>query len=100
MGSVLSLRTPVDTLKQKYPELANELIFLSAQRSSLDLECEFAYIPSELWVQLIQPVLDALAITLSWWYPIGPLTSLPIPAAGIYGEDVTLGSKLSDFVIS
>ncbi|KAJ7809933.1 CHAT domain-containing protein [Mycena leptocephala] len=76
--------------------------------SSLDLEGEFAHILSELWVQLVQPVLDALAITTPtkdnlqriWWCPTGPLTSLPIHAAGIYGEDITFGSKLSDFVIS
>lgn len=35
-----------------------------------------------------------------WWCPTGPLTSLPIHAAGLYGEDDTFGSKLSDFVIS
>ncbi|KAJ7806902.1 CHAT domain-containing protein [Mycena leptocephala] len=30
-GQLLTLRTPVDTLKEKYPELANELILLSVQ---------------------------------------------------------------------
>ncbi|KAJ7915772.1 CHAT domain-containing protein, partial [Mycena leptocephala] len=73
-----------------------------------DLGDEFAWILSELWVRLVKPVLDALAITTPtkdnlpriWWCPTGPLTFLPIHAAGLYGKDVTFGSKLSDFVIS
>ncbi|KAJ7770283.1 CHAT domain-containing protein [Mycena maculata] len=71
-------------------------------------EEEFAYILSELWVWLVKPVLDALAITTPrreklqriWWCPTGPLTFLPIHAAGLYGKDDTFGSKVSDFVIS
>lgn len=35
-----------------------------------------------------------------WWCPTGPLTFLPIHAAGLYGRDDGFGSKLSDFVIS
>jgi CHAT domain-containing protein len=35
-----------------------------------------------------------------WWCPTGPLAFLPIHAAGIYGEDQAVGSKLSDFLIS
>ncbi|KAJ7429460.1 CHAT domain-containing protein [Mycena galericulata] len=35
-----------------------------------------------------------------WWCPAGPLTFLPIHAAGLYGKDEVFGSKLSDFVIS
>ncbi|KAJ7832368.1 CHAT domain-containing protein [Mycena leptocephala] len=72
------------------------------------LEDDFAEILSELWVRLVWPVLDALAITTPtkdnlqriWWCPTGPLTLLPIHAAGLYGDNDTFGSKLSDFVIS
>jgi CHAT domain-containing protein len=35
-----------------------------------------------------------------WWCLTGPLTFLPIHAAGLYGENVAPGSKLSDFVVS
>ncbi|TEB27614.1 hypothetical protein FA13DRAFT_1574345, partial [Coprinellus micaceus] len=48
-----------------------------------------------LWVELVKPVLDMLAIfviptsgrTLPriWWCPTGPLSFLPIHAAGVYG---------------
>ncbi|KAF7341452.1 TPR-like protein [Mycena venus] len=76
--------------------------------SSIDPEVDFAHILSELWMRLVKPVLDALAITPSikdnlphiWWCPTGPLTFLPIHAAGLYGEDVPFGSKLSDLAIS
>lgn len=35
-----------------------------------------------------------------WWYPTGPLTFLPLHAAGLYGKGQPTGSKLSDFVVS
>ncbi|KAJ7259062.1 CHAT domain-containing protein [Mycena rebaudengoi] len=68
----------------------------------------FSNILSELWVKIVHPVLNALAITTPvshnqgriWWCPTGPLAFLPIHAAGLYGEDQALGSKLSDFLIS
>ncbi|KAJ7303802.1 TPR-like protein [Mycena albidolilacea] len=78
------------------------------ERSFQDLGDKFAWILSELWVRLVKPVLNALAITTPtkdnlpriWWCPTGPLTFLPIHAAGLYGKDVAFGSKLSDFMIS
>ncbi|KAF7328560.1 hypothetical protein MVEN_02543900 [Mycena venus] len=71
-------------------------------------EEQFATVLSEIWVRLVKPVLDALAITNPtehnpkhiWWCPTGPLTFLPIHAAGRYGASHDFGSKLSDFVIS
>ncbi|KAJ7115484.1 TPR-like protein, partial [Mycena epipterygia] len=70
----------------------------------------FPHILSELWVKIVHPVLNALAITVSyftsqdlgriWWCPTGPLAFLPIHAAGLYGENQPFGSKLSDFLIS
>ncbi|KAJ7808974.1 TPR-like protein [Mycena leptocephala] len=74
----------------------------------LDPEEVFALILSELWTRLVKPVLNALNITTPrthnfqriWWCPTGPLTFLPIHAAGIYGANEIFGSKLSDFVIS
>ncbi|KAJ7077447.1 CHAT domain-containing protein [Mycena epipterygia] len=65
----------------------------------------FSLILSELWFKIVHPVLNALAITVSylgriWWCPTGPLAFLPIHAAGLYGEDQAFGLKLSDFLIS
>ncbi|KAJ7679789.1 hypothetical protein B0H14DRAFT_2604238 [Mycena olivaceomarginata] len=70
-------------------------------------ETQFAHIISELWVHIVKPVLDALAITNPlkenlpriWWCPTGPLAFLPIHAAGIYGENESLGSKLTDLLL-
>ncbi|KAJ7121507.1 CHAT domain-containing protein [Mycena epipterygia] len=82
---------------------------LSGQREGSMLpEDEFAHILSELWVQLVKPVLNGLSIMTPskvnpqriWWCPTGPLTFLPIHAAGLYGKNEPFGSKLSDFVIS
>ncbi|KAJ7867416.1 CHAT domain-containing protein [Mycena leptocephala] len=68
----------------------------------------FSIILSELWVKIVQPVLNGIAITIPvhqdlgriWWCPTGPLAFLPIHAAGLYGKDQAFGSKLSDFLIS
>ncbi|KAJ7435191.1 TPR-like protein [Mycena latifolia] len=68
----------------------------------------FTIILSELWVKIVQPVLNGIAITTPvsqdlgriWWCATGPLAFLPIHAAGLYGEDHTSGSKLSDFLVS
>ncbi|KAJ7493910.1 CHAT domain-containing protein [Mycena latifolia] len=71
-------------------------------------ETRFTHILSELWVRVVKPVLDGVGIMNPsmdnpqriWWCPTGPLAFLPIHAAGLYGENETFGSKLSDFVIS
>ncbi|KAJ6599666.1 CHAT domain-containing protein [Mycena sp. CBHHK59/15] len=71
-------------------------------------EDTFSHTLSELWLKIVRPVLNALAITTPvtqdlgriWWCPTGPLAFLPIHAAGLYGKDQAFGSKLSDFLIS
>ncbi|KAJ7835801.1 hypothetical protein B0H13DRAFT_2240057 [Mycena leptocephala] len=66
-------------------------------------EVQLAIMLSELWSQVVKPVLDGLSITNPqriWWCPTGPLSFLPIHAAGLYGDNEAFGSKLSDFVIS
>ncbi|KAJ7189599.1 TPR-like protein [Mycena pura] len=71
-------------------------------------EEKFALILSQLWVKVVKPVLDGIAMTTPskdnpprvWWCLTGPLTFLPIHAAGLYGKDEAFGSKLSDFAIS
>ncbi|KAJ7475037.1 TPR-like protein [Mycena latifolia] len=72
---------------------------------------EFSRILSALWIKIVKPVLDGLAVMVRhnpsyqdpgriWWCPTGPLAFLPIHAAGHYGQEVAFGSKLSDFFIS
>ncbi|KAJ6624591.1 CHAT domain-containing protein [Mycena sp. CBHHK59/15] len=68
---------------------------------------EFAQILSDLWMQIVKPVLDGLVFTIPckdltriWWCPTGPLSFLPIHAAGLYRKNETFGLKLSDFVVS
>ncbi|KAF7363171.1 hypothetical protein MVEN_00669600 [Mycena venus] len=68
----------------------------------------FSIILSELWVKIVQPVLNGIALMTPvsqdlgriWWCPTGPLAFLPIHAAGLYGENQAVGFKLSDFLIS
>ncbi|KAF7345663.1 hypothetical protein MVEN_01585900 [Mycena venus] len=70
-------------------------------------EVQLATILSDLWSQVVKPVLDGLSITNPsrenlqriWWCPTGPLSFLPVHAAGLYGDNEAFGSKLSDFVI-
>ncbi|KIM86572.1 hypothetical protein PILCRDRAFT_815805 [Piloderma croceum F 1598] len=67
----------------------------------------FEGILSRLWTHIAKPVLDTLAFSVSditdppriWWCATGPLTFLPIHAAGLYNTH-DAGSKLSDFVAS
>ncbi|KAJ6471581.1 CHAT domain-containing protein [Mycena vitilis] len=63
---------------------------------------------AKIWVDIVKPVLDGLAINTPrkinfpriWWCPTGPLAFLPIHAAGHYSTNNAFGSKLSDFMIS
>ncbi|KAJ7838843.1 CHAT domain-containing protein [Mycena leptocephala] len=90
-----------------HPPGRNERMVITRE-GKLTRENEFAKTLSELWVGLVKPVLDGLAITTPtrtdlphiWWCPTGPLAFLPIHAAGLYDGDKVFGSKLSDFVIS
>ncbi|KAJ7469123.1 CHAT domain-containing protein [Mycena latifolia] len=73
------------------------------REEGLPPDAEFACILSVLWMKIIKPVLDGLALAdpgRIWWCPTGPLAFLPIHAAGIYGQEAAFGSKLSDFLIS
>ncbi|KAJ7851751.1 CHAT domain-containing protein [Mycena leptocephala] len=49
-----------------------------------------SYILSELWVKIVRPVLNALAITTPASQDLEP---------GLYGKDQAFGSKLSDFLV-
>ncbi|KAJ7779449.1 TPR-like protein, partial [Mycena maculata] len=81
---------------------------IAGRKGNKGREDQFSRILSEIWLRLVKPVLDALSIKNPskqnperiWWCPTGPLSFLPIHAAGKYGVDEAFGSKLSDFVIS
>ncbi|KAJ3551094.1 hypothetical protein NMY22_g10 [Coprinellus aureogranulatus] len=62
-----------------------------------------------LWLELVKPILDNLGFSRSeasstsprpriWWCPTGPLSFLPIHAAGIYGSSEC--ETLPDYAIS
>ncbi|KAJ6607240.1 CHAT domain-containing protein [Mycena sp. CBHHK59/15] len=64
----------------------------------------FKFVLSELWTSIVKPVFDSLKLKKSpnpsrlWWCPTGPLTFLPIHAAGLYGE---FGADcVADYVVS
>ncbi|KAK7031990.1 CHAT domain-containing protein, partial [Favolaschia claudopus] len=67
----------------------------------------FSFILLELWIKIVKPILNAIAINSPtrnpgriWWCSTGPLAFLPIHAAGLYCEGQPFGSKLSDYIIS
>ncbi|TFK66721.1 hypothetical protein BDN72DRAFT_859697 [Pluteus cervinus] len=63
----------------------------------------------QLWTGIVKPVLDGLGIQRAqtitadmpriWWCPSGPLTGLPLHAAGVYQDDGQ-GPAISDYVVS
>ncbi|KAF8137754.1 CHAT domain-containing protein [Mycena galopus ATCC 62051] len=82
---------------------------LGARREGqLNSEEEFEQTLSKLWEDIVRPVLNRLGMLTPsktnlpriWWCPTGPLSFLPIHAAGLYGKHDTFGSKLSDYAIS
>ncbi|KAJ2927315.1 hypothetical protein H1R20_g9781, partial [Candolleomyces eurysporus] len=59
----------------------------------------------QLWSHLVKPIVEALALPKSedaetriWWCPTGPLTFLPLHAAGIYTSEIP--ETLSDYAVS
>ncbi|KAJ7201976.1 hypothetical protein C8J57DRAFT_1543505 [Mycena rebaudengoi] len=63
-----------------------------------------ASILEELWTAVVHPVLNALNLTKVaipprlWWCPTGPLTFLPLHAAGVYRDQEY--DCVSDYIIS
>ncbi|KAJ7640241.1 CHAT domain-containing protein [Mycena rosella] len=103
--------TPKDarSLAQTLSHLVGRGVRLDGQREGdIDPEDAFENNLAKLWLGVVRPVLDGLAITTPhrakfpriWWCPTGPLAFLPIHAAGLYGKNDSFGSKLSDFMIS
>ncbi|KAJ7613524.1 CHAT domain-containing protein [Roridomyces roridus] len=104
------LNAPVG-LSKSFQELVGRNIRLSGMKEGqLTTEDGFKNILSTLWFDIVKPVLNGLAFnglpTIAnkpriWWCLTGPLVFLPIHAAGIYSsKESTIGSKVSDYVIS
>ncbi|KAJ2929705.1 hypothetical protein H1R20_g7404, partial [Candolleomyces eurysporus] len=61
---------------------------------------------AQLWTCVVEPILENLGFSPSdnpgriWWCPTGPLSFLPLHAAGIYASDVTSCVCLSDYAVS
>ncbi|KAE9390268.1 TPR-like protein [Gymnopus androsaceus JB14] len=71
---------------------------------------EFTLILKILWLNVVQPILSKIEDLLHestehiiphiTWCPTGPLTLLPLHAAGIYGGPMETNINISDFVVS
>ncbi|KZV70928.1 hypothetical protein PENSPDRAFT_631053 [Peniophora sp. CONT] len=61
----------------------------------------YALILGRLWAWVVRPILQALGKLLPHviWCPTGPLTQLPLHAAGIYNQKQP-GQRVFDFVVS
>ncbi|KAJ3543663.1 hypothetical protein NMY22_g3061 [Coprinellus aureogranulatus] len=70
---------------------------------------EMAGVLRGLWVEVVKPILEALAFTKLepssdepapriWWCPTGPLSFLPLHAAGIYSAGAT--ESVLDYAVS
>ncbi|KAE9406224.1 TPR-like protein [Gymnopus androsaceus JB14] len=78
--------------------------------ASGDNDDHFALILKVLWLNVVQPILSKIEDVLFesaediiphiTWCPTGPLTLLPLHAAGIYGGPTERNINISDFVVS
>jgi hypothetical protein len=86
-------------LRESYEEIAQAAVaYYESWRRTLDpagLEAaarQTGDILAWLWREIVQPILDGLSLAATgeeplprlWWCPTGPLTALPLHAAGIY----------------
>ncbi|KAE9398713.1 hypothetical protein BT96DRAFT_821597 [Gymnopus androsaceus JB14] len=74
-------------------------------------EEEFRSILLKLWIEIVKPIVDGLALKLPvipqtchltriWWCSTGSFSFLPLHAVGDYSSDAPFGSKLTDYAIS
>ncbi|PVF95782.1 hypothetical protein CPB86DRAFT_875431 [Serendipita vermifera] len=110
-----------NTTSEKIVQLGNQLketLYASGVRrrgdraamrftdNDTDQEESYKQMLAELWNGIVKPVLDSLAFSPHpdilpriWWCATGPLSFLPIHAAGIYDSD-SVDSQISDYAIS
>ncbi|KAJ2914619.1 hypothetical protein MD484_g5803, partial [Candolleomyces efflorescens] len=66
----------------------------------------FQTVLGQLWTYVVQPILMNLGFSPShdpgriWWCPTGPLSFLPIHAAGIYNPTYNPSVSVSDYAVS
>ncbi|KAF8594672.1 hypothetical protein BDV93DRAFT_579223 [Ceratobasidium sp. AG-I] len=79
---------------------------VSGETDLTQMDGTFETILAMLWTDVVKPVLDAVGylkpssssqLPRITWCPAGPLASLPLHAAGLYGEPK---SKICDYVVS
>ncbi|KAH9485859.1 hypothetical protein JR316_0002774 [Psilocybe cubensis] len=75
--------------------------------AAVSLDSSIRLILEVLWFNVVKPIFDVLAYTIPpkrsdrprlWWCPSGPLSFLPLHAAGVYGPKEQI--SVADFVIS
>ncbi|KAH8818693.1 CHAT domain-containing protein [Flagelloscypha sp. PMI_526] len=87
-----------------------EINRLHAWWDSSDKDDSLAYLLSYVWTKIVQPIIEEIESVL-WhlandnvariiWCPSGPLSFLPLHAAGNYGRDPQDHIGISDFAVS
>ncbi|KAJ7090002.1 CHAT domain-containing protein [Mycena epipterygia] len=97
-------KIPIRKASPEFPPLQERLIGRVEHSKHLDPNKVFGWLLAEIWALIVQPVFCALELKKSdnpsrlWWCPTGPLTFLPIHAAGLYEKSGT--DCVSDYVVS
>lgn len=96
---------PVPAAIRRYTDAKRDL-----QRAALDRDATLRALLRWLWDQIAEPVLTALGLMQTpppgqewprlWWCPTGPLTLLPLHAAGYHDEETHTGRSVLDRVVS
>ncbi|KAF6754379.1 CHAT domain-containing protein [Ephemerocybe angulata] len=93
-------------------QLASEgLRMRSAERSARPVErtsrrAGLHAILAELWIDIVEPIVDELELEVCtpteriWWCATGPLSSLPLHAAGIYKGNASTRVDISQYAVS
>ncbi|KAJ7090003.1 CHAT domain-containing protein, partial [Mycena epipterygia] len=88
----------------EFPPLQERLDGRVEHSKHLDPNKVFGWLLAEIWALIVQPVFHALELkkcdnpSRLWWCPTGPLTFLPIHAAGLYAKPGT--DCVSNYVVS
>ncbi|KAJ7939220.1 CHAT domain-containing protein [Mycena leptocephala] len=106
-GSEYELAQFISTSREvstEVSELRDRLLGKRKNSGHYSLNIDFGDLLKVLWTELVQPIFQAMKLKKSvrpsrlWWCPTGPLTLLPIHAAGIYGD--AGADCVSDYVVS
>ncbi|KAE9394823.1 TPR-like protein [Gymnopus androsaceus JB14] len=108
-GLIIHAPLPMFSLEQAQ-QLHSKLVTSLHTKASRGNHDDFALILKALWLNVVQPILSKIEDVLHestedtiphiTWCPTGPLTLLPLHAAGIYGGPTERNINISDFVVS